>query len=269
MTELSKPLLSALSLFDSNLRLEHFRGRPYQPHLFDLDRARGVLEWCEKRGVHVLHPESPSYPDAFYHLEKPPLFLSVEGPIKALVESQPRLAVVGTREPTTRSLEWLDHHISEFLRKRAAVIVSGGARGIDQKAHRIAIREGAPTFVFLPSGLARAYPAEIEGWREALFESGGVLISQYAPEQEIRRRHFEARNRLIAAMGQVVLIAEARRKSGSVMTARLASELGKTLAVLPSFPGEASSSGTLDLLFNGAFPLRDSDDLLTLFDSSV
>lgn len=266
MTTLSPLLLSCLSLFDSSVRLDHFLGAPFAPKSMQLDRARRTLEWCEKRGVHILHPDSDDYPEAFFALEKPPLFLSVQGSLESVAGLKPRLAVVGTREPSNRALEWIDHHLSQFLSERQAVIVSGGARGIDQKAHRVAIREGAPTLVFLPSGLAKIYPSEIESWKEALFASGGALVSPYAPEQEIRRRHFEGRNRLIASLGQVVLIAEAQRRSGSIMTARLASELGRTLAVLPSFPGEPSSAGTLDLLFNGAFPLRDSADLLTLFD---
>ena len=262
-------LLSCLSLFDSTLSVDQFFGFPQsllEPLPNHLEGAKRALDWCTENHVTILHPGHELYPQAFLGLERPPLFLSCLGNVERALRDRPRLAVVGTREPTKRSLSWLEHHLGEFLRRREAVIVSGGARGIDQRAHLVAIRAGAPTLVFLPSGLTKIYPREISSWREPILDSGGLLISPYAPTQEIRKSHFEGRNRLIAALGQVVLIAEARRRSGSLMTARLAAELGRTLAVLPSFPGEPQSAGTLDLLFNGAFPLRDSEDLLTLFD---
>lgn len=271
----SPELLSCLSLFDRTLSAEFFfpnslSGSLYCPDTEHLRQAQLVLHWCYDNDVQIVHPASDFYPEAFHTLEKPPLFLSVRGNLEALTVSKARLAVVGTREPSRRTLEWLDHHLAGFLAKRPdAIIVSGGARGVDQKAHRVTIRHSASTIVFLPSGLNQIYPREILEWEQPLLAAGGALVSPYAPNQTIRRTHFEGRNRLIAALSDLVLVAEARRRSGSIMTARLANELGRTLAVLPSFPGEPRAMGTLDLLFNGAFPIRDAEDLSTLLEPLI
>jgi DNA processing protein len=163
------------------------------------------------------------------------------------------------------ALSWMENHLSAFLRTTSAVVVSGGARGIDQRAHRLAIRSGCPTVVFLPSGLARPYPDEWRTWKDDILAAGGAVLSHYPPFQEIRRFHFEERNRLIAAMGRILFVVEARRRSGSSMTARLAADLGRTVCVLPGHPADPRAGGTIDLLFDGAAPIRDATDLALQF----
>lgn len=261
-------LLSCASTYDRSIRLSHFTQTAWLDREIDpdiLERAEQARRKLRALGALVLHPAHPLYPKPFLELESPPLHVSCLGEGLASLERPLTtcVAVVGSREPSGRALDWIDLHLPRFLKSTRAVIVSGGARGIDQRAHAASLRAGLPTLAFLPSGLARPYPNEMMRWESEIGNAGGALISVHAPETEIRRSHFEARNRLIVALSAFVLVVEARRRSGSVMTARLATELGRTVYVLPSFPGETSGAGSLDLLCDGAPPIRDADDLAT------
>lgn len=226
-------------------------------------RALEVVQWCRTNGAKILYPEHLDYPFEPGRLEFPPPFVSYFG--HPVWKSANCISVVGSREPTRRSLSWLELNFPDFLSRSHAVVVSGGARGIDQKVHSLALRSQSPTIVFLPSGLACPYPAEWRDWREHVVACGGAVISIHAPYQEIRRHHFEGRNRLITALGKILFVVEARRRSGSIMTARLAREIDRTICVLPASPADPCSAGTVDLLFDGAYPIRDSKDLATLF----
>jgi DNA processing protein len=264
-----RALLSALSLADSSICVDDFFSPASRRLEFaspqKLQEARDVVKWCNENGATILYPGHLDYPEAFFRVDPPPLFLSVQG--RPSWKNAKCLAVVGSREPSFFALNWLELHLPEIVRA-GVITVSGGARGVDQKAHLISIRAKAPTVVFLPSGLASAYPAEWTSWRAELLASGGALVSPYSPYQQIRRAHFEGRNRLIAALASVVFIVEARRKSGSLMTARLATELDKSICVLPNTPGDPRWAGTVDLLFENRFPIRDAKDLISLLNLS-
>lgn len=225
------------------------------------DRVLIDFECIQKNNIHHLYPLHPLYPKEFYTLEKPPLFLSIEGDLGCF--SKNKVSVVGSRYPTLKVLEWMDTHL-EPLVQEGAVLVSGAARGIDQKAHAVALRNEKPTIAFLPSGLGQIYPSEFTKWKERIVGFGGLLVSEYRYDQPIHRHHFHERNRMIAKLGLYLLVCEARRKSGSIMTARLAIENCKTVCVLPGFPTDKNSQGCLDLLFQGALPIRDFEDLKIL-----
>jgi DNA processing protein len=227
-----------------------------------LAAASSVLEWCKLAGATVLYPGHADYPFNQNHLETPPKFLSYIG--APAWKNNRCVAVVGSREPSRDSLAWMETHLSEFIRKTQTVTVSGGARGIDQKAHLISLRAKHPTIVFLPSGLGNPYPQEWREWQSEVLASGGAVVSTYLPMQQIRRRHFEERNRLIAALGVFTFVVEARRKSGSSMTARLAREINRAVCCLPGSPTDPRCAGTVDLLFEGGQPIRDAHDLESL-----
>jgi len=218
-------------------------------------------EFIIKNEIHHLYPDHRFYPKEFYTLEKPPLFLSMMGDLACLEKT--KISIVGSRYPTASVLEWMDLHLNSIVNS-GVVIVSGAARGIDQKAHSIALKNQKPTIAFLPSGLGNIYPAEFARWKGRIVDSGGLLVSEYAYGKAINSHHFHERNRMIAKLGLFVLVCEARRKSGSTMTARLAIENSKTVCVLPGFPSQKNSQGCLDLLFQGALPIRDEDDLKVL-----
>lgn len=203
------------------------------------------------------------YPEGLLLMEEPPLILSAIGSLASLW--QPRLAVVGSREPRAETNSFLDQILHEFLNRERAVLVSGGARGVDQRVHLNSLRMGLPTVAVIPSGLLSLYPQSLQTWKEEIVRLGGMLLSEYLPSQEMKKSHFEARNRIISGLANVVLVAEARKKSGSLITARCAIEQGKTVAVVPGHPLDNHFSGCLELLSDGAFPVRNAEDLLMLY----
>lgn len=246
----------SLTDFDSSQPMRIFDVEPVLH-----EKIEATKQSLKELGAQIIYPFHLAYPPAFLELEDPPLFLSCVGDLSVLAAAD-RIAVVGSRELSLRCERWMEHELTRFLRMNSnAVIISGGARGADQAAHLAAIRAKRPTIVFLPSGLNEIFPKDLISWRDPILRSGGLIISAYAPDDKIRNFRFEGRNRLIAALSQLVFVTEAGRRSGSIMTARLAVELGRDLCVLPSFPGELVGQGTLDLMVNGAEPIRDAEDL--------
>jgi DNA protecting protein DprA len=268
--------LSCLSLYDASVRFEDFSAPPLMKRegsgsWLELsaapeirERAAHALERCRELEATVIYPGHAWYPRAFLDLEEPPLFLSCFG--APVWQKSLCFSVVGSREPTRPALDWLEVNLQYAIKARRLTTVSGGARGIDQKAHSLSLRAGLPTVAFLPSGLGAPYPSEFAPWMRDIVEAGGAVISEFSPDEPMKRGHFERRNRMIAAMGLGLLVGEARRRSGTLITARHARDLSRTVCVVPSFPGDARSAGSLDLLVDGATPVRDGEDLITLID---
>jgi DNA processing protein len=230
--------LSILSLYDRSVRLNDFFDSPslwrfsLQARSVDRKKIEEIQKLCELNTINIVYPGHSDYPCEFLSLHQPPLFITYIG--RPVWQTRACFAVVGSREPQRRTLEWLDLHLSDALiecRKFSLplAVVSGGARGIDQRAHRLANSAETPTIVFLPSGILNPYPSEMESWKAAVLESGGAMVSLRAPEESVRPSFFEARNELIAAVSKLVFVAEARRRSGSSMTGRLARELDRSV----------------------------------------
>jgi DNA processing protein len=179
------------------------------------------------------------------------------------------LAVVGTREPHRISLQWMEENLAGVVKSKDLVLVSGGARGIDQMAHKISLRAQQPTVCFVPSGLRRLYPQSLQDLVGPILSQGGVLFSEYSSSQEMRKFHFLQRNRLIAGLGIATLLIQAGRRSGTLLTARSSLDHGKPVFVVPSHPLDVKSHGGLDLLMDGASLVRDEKDLSLLIDSEV
>ena len=221
------------------------------------DQARSEWDWCVSRKAHLTVPGDEDYP--FNDLENPPLLLSYLGSV--CWKGRRCLSVVGSREPGVESLLWMETYLPRLLKESELTLVSGGARGVDQKAHGIAVQMGQPTLSFLPSGLGQFYPPSFASWLPHILAQGGAVMSQFSPHNQIRKSHFHRRNRLIAAISKVVFIVEARRKSGSLLTATHALSLGKPICSLPSHPLDIKALGSLDLLVDGAVMIRDDKDL--------
>lgn len=220
-----------------------------------------INKW-QAQNINMLYPGHVDYPEGFYQLSDPPLFLTYKG--QAVWKDEKCLSVVGSRKPTSRALSWMDTHLRSVFSKVCSV--SGGARGIDQKTHNISLRLQRPTVAFLPSGLQAIYPESLRELSDEIIRTGGALVSEFMPHVMIQRHHFHTRNRLIAAISDVLLVVEAKIKSGSILTANLASAMGQPLAVLPTFPDEIQSQGNLKLLFEGAQPIASANDILSLVD---
>lgn len=219
-----------------------------------------VLKNSNRRDILLM---AQDYPVLLHDLEDPPPVLSVEGELS--FASRPVLGIVGTRDSSLLAESWMREHLPELAKKN--LILSGGARGIDELAHQIAIHEKQPTAVILPSALDRPYPLDWNSRKAAVFKYGGCLISEYEPGTSIRRWHFDKRNRLIAALSDVVLIVEARRRSGTSITARHAKNLERPIAALPWFASDPRGEFCNDLLkHNEAWLVRSAADLEAILD---
>lgn len=222
-----------------------------------------MAQSSELRDVPLLSSE---YPLALRDLENPPPVLSVEGGLD--FESRPVLGIVGARDSSVMSESWMRRYLPALAKD--VLIVSGGARGIDELAHHIAINEKQPTAVVLPSALDRPYPVDWKTRKHSVLRYGGCLVSEYQLGTPIRRWHFEKRNRLIAALSDVVLVVEARRRSGSGITARHAGGMGRVVATLPWFPSDPRGELCNDLIISrDAIPVRDTAELATLVQSAA
>lgn len=207
------------------------------------------------------------YPPTCYFMEDPPLTLSFLGSSSWILGRT--ISVVGSREPQVDSLSWMEKEFAPFCEESRACVVSGGARGIDQKSHSVALRKQMPTIVVLPSGLGQIYPSSLVSWVQSILDCGGCLISEYPFEQKMHKHLFHHRNRLIAALGRATLLVEAKKRSGTLITAKKSIEMGHPVWVVPGHPLDPHFGGSLDLISEGAQLVRDAQDLTMFFASEL
>lgn len=227
------------------------------------EQAEAFAQVLGRERIRLVTYSDPAYPRAFRQLYRAPLVLSYLGSETWLQGEH--LAVVGSRRLTEDSRRWLERHLRKVLADQPPVVLSGGARGTDQLAHSLCLRQGVPTVCFLPSGLLNPYPTELLDWADPIVSAGGAMVSAFAPWERMAKQNFPARNHLIASLARVVLAVDPCRRSGTMITARAAMDYGKTVAILPSHPSQAQGLGGLDLIYDGAVPVRDHVDLQSLF----
>jgi DNA processing protein len=209
----------------------------------------------------TLCPGQPGYPPALLDLPDPPLHLYVRGPLDL---AAPRVAVVGTRRPSERG-RGLAERLGEGLARAGVTVVSGGALGIDGAAHRGAVRGGGPTWVVLPSPLASPAPPSHRGLFEEVLASGGAWLSELSEgEAGLGKRAFFQRNRLVAALADVVVAVEAKLQSGTRHTMQAALQLGRTRAAFPWPAGEVFGAGCVAWLREGAHRVTGPEEVLPL-----
>lgn len=178
---------------------------------------------------------------------------------------RPCVAIVGSRHPSEYG-EQVTRQLVEDLVAAGIVIVSGLALGIDSIAHRAAVDNGGQTVAVLPAGLDNIYPSRHRQLADQIIETGGALVTEY-PEGSgpPLKYQFIARNRIIAALADAIVITEAARKSGSLHTADFGLELGIDILALPGNITSPTSGGTNKLIRSGATPVLSSADILELF----
>lgn len=194
-----------------------------------------------------------------------PLWLRLRG---GPLPPGPAVAIVGTRRPTLDGLR-LAGRIANDLAGHGFTVVSGMARGIDQAAHRGALKGRGPTVGVLGTGHDIDYPAASGQLRQAVGDSGGV-VSEYAPSRGVRRpTQFLHRNRILAGLADAVVVIEAGARSGALSTANLCNDIGRPVLVVPSSPSNTAAIGALGLLADGAIPVRDAADVMGLFGTEI
>jgi DNA processing protein len=208
----------------------------------------------------------PRYPTLLHQAGRHPIALYVAG--NAEVLNEPQLAVVGSRNPTAQGRD-IAREFSEYLAARGLAITSGLAVGIDSAAHRGALMGQGITLAVLGSGVDVVYPQHNRSLSEEI-QQQGALVSGFPLGTPPRRENFPQRNGLIAALSLGTLVVEAARGSGSLITARLAADLGRELFAVPGSIHSPLSRGCHELIREGAAKLTESaHDILSELDFSA
>lgn len=208
--------------------------------------------------IRRLAPVDPTWPEPLAHAVPPPERLFVRG----VLPEAPGVAVVGTRKMSPYGRACVDLLVPELVRLGRAV-VSGLALGVDGAAHEAALRAGGATVAVIGGGVddASIYPRAHAGLAARILENGGALLSEYAPGAPSLPHHFPARNRIIAALSSAVLVIEAPRASGSIITARLALEMGRDVWAVPGPITHPNAEGPNALIRDGATPIACAGDV--------
>ena len=215
--------------------------------------------WLEGPDHALVTVDSPGYPPLLQALPDPPLALWIVGARPDLLQA-PQLAMVGSRNPT-RSGRDTAERFARYLGDRGLTITSGLATGIDGACHRGGLAGAAGTVAVLGSGLDVIYPAAHDALAQSII-ADGLLISEYPPETPPRSLHFPQRNRIIAGLSVGTLVVEAARRSGALITARLAAEYGREVFAIPGSIHSPLAKGCHRLIKDGAKLVEDATDVL-------
>jgi DNA processing protein len=232
---------------------------PAALHAVPPDRALRERDRANASGVTLVARGDPAFPPGLLDLHDPPHLLWVRGALPD--PSRLAFAVVGPRRPTSYGLA-VTRRIAADLAEAGAVVLSGGARGVDGEAHDAALCARGTTVAVLGCGVDVAYPREHRRLFERIVESGGAVASEHPLGTTPRPHHFPVRNRLLAGWARAVLVAEATFQSGSLITARLAVDLGRDVLAVPGPITSRASEGTNDLIATGARVLRGLADVV-------
>jgi DNA processing protein len=224
----------------------------------DFAAADGDLRWLEQPGRHFLTRDDPAFPAALREIGAAPLGLFAVGDPALL--AAPQLAIVGARHATAQGIDNA-HDFAVELARAGLTVTSGLALGIDTAAHRGALDAGAATIAVCGNGLDRVYPARNRDLAHRIAEHG-LLLSEFAPGTAPRPENFPRRNRIISGLSLGVLVVEAARESGSLITARLAAEQGREVFAIPGSIHNPLSRGCHRLIRDGARLVESVADIL-------
>lgn len=233
---------------------------PEKLRSFTLDDARRLLEDCAAKGRHVISYESEYYPANLRFIKDPPFILFAEGKAEVL-KNQRAIAVVGTRNATD-SARGTAFRLALNLSVCGALVVSGGADGVDTCAHEGALLSVGGTAAVLGRGFDARTVQKTEFISDKL-RNNGVYITEFFPGTESRPFLFPKRNRLISGMSLGVAVVEAPEKSGALITAEFAGKHSRKVFAIS--PEVLKSPGCEQLLRNGAFPVTTPGDILNVF----
>lgn len=216
------------------------------------------LRWLEQPAHHLLTRHHRHYPPRLGEIARPPLALFVVGDPQAL--AMPQIAIVGSRNPTRDGVGLADD-FARYLSSYGLIIASGLALGIDAAAHRGVLDAQGITLAVCGTGLDRVYPARHRTLAHHIAEQG-ALVSEFPPGTPARPHHFPQRNRILSGLCLGVLVVEAARHSGSLITARLAMEQGREVFAIPGSIHNPLARGCHRLIRDGAKLVESGEDIL-------
>ena len=232
------------------------RGGGRAPKLVARGLVEREMEAVAALGARYLFLGQGLYPPLLAELETAPPALIVKGHLSLL--EKPAIAMVGARNASAAACRFA-RQLARQVGEAGAVIVSGLARGIDTAAHDGALESG--TIAIIAGGIDVAYPPENADRQQAITERG-LLIAEQPPGVEPRARHFPYRNRIIAGLAHGTVVIEAAPKSGSLITARYATEFGRDVMAVPGSPLDPRAQGCNQLIREGATLIQNAEDVL-------
>lgn len=229
----------------------------------DLAGAESIIGECKKYKIHIITPESEFYPPALLDIRDYPLVLYVRGDVAAM-QKKPAFSVIGSRTPSKYGEEAAREIVKGLVSSEDALIVSGGALGIDSVAHKTALECGGKTLLVMGCGHGTNYLSENSELRKEVHKHG-ALVTEYPPFTQVGAKTFPQRNRIVSALSKAVVIIEAASRSGTFSTAKHALKQGRELFVLPGDIVSGNFDGSNQLLSEGAKPVFSHLDILSFF----
>lgn len=254
--------------FLSSRDLDPKAGVGFYPENY-LDRAADWYRKLKYKGVQFLTREDPDYPVNLEQRHDPEapalLYVLSASPAGELFRERTAVSVVGTRDASPYGLHITSQAVADLATlDPRPVIVSGLALGIDARAHRSALENRLPTVAVLPTGIDNVYPIAHRELAEQISSTPGcALITDYPPETAPIAFNFLRRNRIIAALGDVLILPESKQKGGGMVTARLAADKNRQVFAVPGRLTDPRSAGCNELIAQGVADILPDTALLT------
>lgn len=267
-----KAIKPIIDYFDSaeNLYNSNYLQRKVCPNVTDkmldamestpIEKADEIIAVCKQNGWDIITVDDENYPNKLKEIFDPPAVLYVDGKMPD-VDKMLSIAVVGTRKPSNYAKS-VARVISKGLARCNAVVISGGALGIDTSAHVGALECGGITVAVMGCGLGSNYLASNEDLRRRITEKGAV-ISEFPPFTPASRFTFPMRNRIISGLADGVFVAEAGTKSGSLITATFAVSQNRDMFATAASIFDKRFNGTNKLISDGAVPVVDVESIIS------
>lgn len=231
-------------------------------NIYDLEHLKNIdsdLDYMQKNKIELLNCLEDKYPKLLRQIYDFPVSIYVKGSTACLNEKA--LAIIGCRKSTQYGSK-IAYKMSYCLSREHINIVSGLAIGIDTMAHIGSINAKGKTIAVIGSGLDQIYPKENENMIEAIVNLGGAVISEYPLGSKPLKMNFPARNRIISGLCNGLLVVEAKLKSGTMITVDFALEQGKNIYSIPGNITNENSSGTNELIKQGAKLITSEKEIL-------
>ncbi|MGN1203058.1 MAG: DNA-processing protein DprA [Eubacterium sp.] len=215
----------------------------------DINSTDEIIYTCNNNGWSIIDYDDRRYPNRLKEIYNPPCVLYTDGDLPD-IDSLAVIGIVGTRKASEYAVK-VAHIMSRGITECGALVVSGGALGVDTAAHKGALTAGGKTVAVLGCGLGTSYLNENKSLRDVI-KNNGALVTEYPPFTKASRTTFPMRNRIISGLSSGVLVVEAGVKSGSLITANFALEQGRDVFAVPSSVLSVDFAGTNKLIDDGA-----------------
>ena len=223
-----------------------------------IQSAEEEFRKVEEQGARIISFADPSYPELLRQIHNPPIVLYAKG--KEFPKERRSIAIVGSRNPTHYGFDAAESFGFDFA-CRGVTVISGMARGIDSAAHRGCLRGGGFTVAVIGTGIDVVYPSENKTLFKQIAENG-MILSEFPMGSPPEPWNFPIRNRIISGLCEGIVVVEATKKSGSLITASLALEQNREVFAVPGSIHSFKSTGTHHLIKQGACLAEKADDVL-------